>query len=236
VAANLAVDAGAPAKPKAADSPPRPEVALVEQRVVSDGPYSMRVGFQSAPVEGSATLFRMLVDDARGAVADARIEVTLHPPGGHGEAIPVLPDPADGSYLAEMAFRSGGRHHLEVSALPKDGRRMISSLDFDVAAAPRGAATPPPKAHRPPKKPGDDDDDDDGKPLPTTVIPPDAPTTVRPHAIGPAPQSANTPPSRPPSNVIALPQSPVAAPVQPPADEPRQDPAQDDPYKYLDRR
>jgi serine/threonine protein kinase len=224
----VAVDAGAVTKAKVPD-PPKPTVAaLIEQRVMSDGPYSMRVGFESPPVEGTPTLFRMLVDNGGGAVADARIELTLHPPGGHGERIPVANDPADGSYLAEVAFRAGGKHHLEVSAQPKNGKKMTQAMEFEVAAAPHGL-THPHKDH-PPKKPGntdDDDDDDDGKPLPTTLIPPNPSSTVRPHSLGPAPPSSSVPPSRPPNNV-------VATPVPPQPDPP--DNSGEDPYKYLDKR
>ncbi len=245
----------APAVAKAPD-PPTPPASppaadLVDPQVVSDGKYTMRVGFEAPPAEGAPNVLRMRVDDGKGAAAVARIEATVKGTG-KDEPVAVQRDPADGSYFARVAFKNGGKHRVQVVAHPSSAARMLALLEVDVGGGQATAVAPPVvvKPHHARSSGGADDDD--GKQLPTTLIPPSTPPP--PRALGPAPNALPPPvPPSPPPPVVAPPAStpasvaplppsrpPVAQPVAPspppaPAPPP-EDPPAEDPYKILDHK
>jgi serine/threonine protein kinase len=211
-----AVDGGAraatPGDAGTARPAPVAEGPLYEERVVSDGPFAMRLGFEGAPTEGQPALLRMSIADARGQSADAKVEVGVKSSSGKEDLVPVRFE--GGAYRAEVAWKGSGRHRVRVAAEPRGGKALRSSFEVEVASS---GAPPSPKVRH--ASPGGDDD----KPLPTTVIGPPPQAPITPHAIGPAPPSAGP-------NPVPAPPAPA-----PPAPAPTEE-ASEDPYKILDRK
>ncbi|HEX2571645.1 MAG TPA: serine/threonine-protein kinase [Polyangia bacterium] len=188
-----------------------PQPTLYQEKTLTTGGYTLRAGLGAAPAQDEPNVLRVILRDAQGPVAGARIQAALR--DGGGQETPLAVREWAGAYLANMDFRIAGRHQIKLLVEPRQGGRLETVLDLDVAApAPAAQAqktAPPPRTAEPShthKRPGDKNDKPavDVNSLPVTVIPPD-PVKAPPRQPGP---STGTRPSAGP---------PAAAPAPVPA-------------------
>ncbi|MSP59612.1 MAG: serine/threonine protein kinase [Myxococcales bacterium] len=211
--------------------------SLVLDRVISEGPFAMRLGLDGPPASGGRAVLRMSLADGRVPVPGGKVEVYLRAAGGREEAVAAWGEPGGaGLYRADLAFRVAGRHSLRVLAVPRPGVTPLRAvIDFEVAGRAAGAdeITPAGKVSARPRRdraPGSGGGGDDPDSVPATVIPPSSGPSapLKPHALGPAtPGTINLPPS-----------SPLAQPASPSAPGGTDDPPapESDPYRILDRK
>lgn len=233
-AAGQAESAMGQPSPPASGASAAPQPALYQERSLTAGGYTLRAGLGAAPAQDEPNVLRVLLRDAQGPVAGARIQAALR--DGSGQESPLAVRELAGAYLANMDFRITGHHQIKLLVEPSQGGRLETLLDFDVAA-PAPAPSPAPERatpaapsrstepSRPRKRSGDKNDDAavDVNSLPVTVIAPDpvktAPRQPEPAAVikpsaNPAAAPAAPGPTRAPAPAAS---SPPAAPHSAPA-------------------
>jgi eukaryotic-like serine/threonine-protein kinase len=224
------VTVGPPLGERRPAEPPRPPVlALFDEHDLKEDGLILRAGFERAPTAGEAASLILALTDRAGPIANAKIQITLDPPGQAKERVIPAAASDSGRFRAAFGFDTTGAHKLKVLA-EVPGRPAPLELAFDVDARPAVQALPPSRAARGELRRRKPADDDDG---PTVVVQPDPGPSVTPRRLnGPSappassssgPSSSSSGPSSPPREVDPPPR---AHPPDPPPSDP---PSSDDP-------